>query len=151
MLGFDYIDRIQDAVYAFEKDVLIVSPDDHVSDVARRLSASHRGIAVVYAQDGQALGVISERDIIRIVADNPKNFSALVVDQISTDRPETCSPNDDIRSVIGRMRKGGFRHMPVIENGVLIGLASLATLLSYLLSEADGEKKAFALAHLEYI
>jgi len=151
MPGFEYIDRIQDAVYVLEKDVLVVASDDLVIDVARRLSESRLGVAVVCAEDSQVLGVLSERDIIRIVADNPKNFSALVVGRISTDHPVTCSPHDDIRSVIRRMHKGGFRHMPMVENGKLIGIASLASLLSYLLSEADGEKKAFALSHLEYL
>jgi len=151
MDGSGYIYKVQEALHSMDVGVITVAPGSPVVDVVAKMVKLHSGIAVICSQDLQVKGIVSERDILRLVADNPKGISHFLIDQISTDHPVTCSPHDDIHHVIDLMLKGGYRHMPVVEYGVLKGGVSLTKLLTYLLSEAEAERKAFALSHMDYL
>ena len=150
-MSVDYIDRVEDAVRACNAEVIAVRPDSLVIDAAREMSERRAGIALVCAEDGRIVGVLSERDIVRALIDNLRRLSSLLVSQISTENPNTCCLEDDIREIIHKMIKGGFRHMPIIENGKVVGVVEQQELLAYLLSQAEQEQKAFALSHLDYL
>jgi CBS domain-containing protein len=93
---------------------------------AVKLLTKHRiGVLVVTDVGGRLVGILSERDIMRVLAENAGAALDLSVAQVMTRNVCTCGVNDSIGSVLTRMTKGKFRHMPVLDNDLLIGLISI--------------------------
>jgi CBS domain-containing protein len=93
---------------------------------AVKLLTKHRiGVLVVTDVGGRLVGILSERDIMRVLAENAGAALDLSVAQVMTRNVCTCGVNDSIGSVLARMTKGKFRHMPVLDNDLLIGLISI--------------------------
>ncbi|MGQ0611106.1 MAG: CBS domain-containing protein [Paracoccaceae bacterium] len=113
-----------------------------VSRAAEMLSQKRIG-AIVISEDGKTLsGIVSERDIVREVG---RRGSACLTDtcrSIMTSRVVTCSRADPVDSVLQKMTDGRFRHIPVIEAGVLVGLISIGDVVKARLSELAMERDA---------
>jgi len=119
------------------KNILINKGNQVVSiDTAADLAAAAKlltkhsiGVLVVLDVDGRLVGILSERDIVRAMSENGIAALQLPVAEVMTRSVSTCDVNDAISSVMERMTKGKFRHMPVLENGSLAGLVSNRDLL----------------------
>ena len=100
--------------------------------VAAKLLTKHRiGALVVLGVGGRLAGILSERDIVRMMAESGTAVHHLPVEQAMTRNVFTCDVNDSINSVIGRMTKGKFRHMPVLDNDRLAGMISIGDVLKW--------------------
>ena len=105
---------------------------DFTTDLAAaaKLLTKHRiGALVVLGVDGRLAGVLSERDIVRTIAESGSAVLQLPVAQVMTRNVSTCDVNNSINSVIDRMTKGKFRHMPVLDNDRLAGMISIGDVL----------------------
>ena len=92
----------------------------------------HRiGALVVLGAGGRLAGILSERDIVRAIAESGITVRQLPVAQVMTRNFFTCDVNDSINSVIERMTKGKFRHMPVLDNDRLAGMVSIGDVLKW--------------------
>ena len=119
------------------KSILINKGNQVVSiDTAADLAAAAKlltkhsiGVLVVLDVDGRLVGILSERDIVRAMSENGIAALQLPVAEVMTRSVSTCDVNDAISSVMERMTKGKFRHMPVLENGSLAGIVSNRDLL----------------------
>jgi CBS domain-containing protein len=119
------------------KNILINKGNQVVSiDTAADLAAAAKlltkhsiGVLVVLDVDGRLVGILSERDIVRAMSENGIAALQLPVAEVMTRSVSTCDVNDAISSVMERMTKGKFRHMPVLENGRLAGIVSNRDLL----------------------
>ena len=119
------------------KNILINKGNQVVSiDTAADLAAAAKlltkhsiGVLVVLDVDGRLVGILSERDIVRAMSENGIAALQLPVAEVMTPSVSTCDVNDAISSVMERMTKGKFRHMPVLENGSLAGIVSNRDLL----------------------
>jgi CBS domain-containing protein len=103
---------------------------DFTADLAAaaKLLTKHRiGALVVFGAGGRLGGILSERDIVRAIAESGITALQLPVAQVMTRNVVTCDVNDSINSVIERMTKGKFRHMPVLDNDRLAGMYRSAT------------------------
>ncbi|MEQ8665081.1 MAG: CBS domain-containing protein [Rhodospirillales bacterium] len=121
-------------------DVMGVTPDTPLAEAATTLRDRRIGILVVRNADGDMIGVFSERDLVRAVAVRADEVVSLTVGDMLTDRVETCTYSDDLRDVVQRMGRGGFRHMPVMENGKLIGIVSISDIFRYLMDHAPQQR-----------
>ncbi|EYD75821.1 Inosine-5'-monophosphate dehydrogenase [Rubellimicrobium mesophilum DSM 19309] len=122
--------------------VLTIRPDATVAEAARILSECRIGSLVV-STDGQRVdGIISERDIVREMG--KRGVSALDerVEEMMTEKVETCVADDQADDVLTKMTQGRFRHLPVVENEVMIGLISIGDVVKARLSELSMEKDA---------
>ena len=107
---------------------------DFTTDLAAaaKLLTKHRiGALVVLGVDGRLAGVLSERDIVRTIAESGSAVLQLPVAQVMTRNVSTCDVNNTINSVIDRMTKGKFRHMPVLDNDRLAGMISIGDVLKW--------------------
>jgi CBS domain-containing protein len=107
---------------------------DFTADLAAaaKLLTKHRiGALVVLGVGGRLAGILSERDIVRMMAESGSAVHHLPVAQAMTRNVSTCDVNDSINSVIDRMTKGKFRHMPVLENDRLAGMVSIGDVLKW--------------------
>lgn len=92
----------------------------------------HRiGVLVVLDADERLLGILSERDIVRGLGETGETALQAPVAQVMTRNVSTCDVSDSISSVIDRMTKGKFRHMPVLDKDRLAGLVSIGYVLKW--------------------
>lgn len=111
--------------------LLTVSPDAPLSDVAREMRIQDSDSVAVIA-DGRLVGIITERDLVRAIADgvNPKQATAGVM---MTSDPVTAGADEDVSVVALRMMNLGVRHLPVVDaSGNPIGLLSARNLVAVL-------------------
>jgi CBS domain-containing protein len=109
-------------------DVLAVSPDTTMADAARHMVAREAGAAVVI-EDGDLVGVISERDLMRAIPDACSPDTP-VADRMSR-HVRTASPTTTVAEAMAIMIEGRFRHLPVAEAGRVLGIVSMRDLMSW--------------------
>jgi CBS domain-containing protein len=112
-------------------DVKVVSPDTPMSVAVHRMASLGIGCLVVVRPDGRPTGVLSERDVVRGIARHGDAFLRRHVgDVVGTRAATTCSPSDDITTVMVRMTQTRERHLPVVgADGDLVGLVSIGDLV----------------------
>jgi len=119
-----------------------VKPGTLVRDAAQILADKRIGTVVVSSDGSKAEGILSERDIVRVLAVQGAGCLAQKVDDFMTAKLVTCTRADKADNVLAKMTEGRFRHMPVVEEGELIGLITLGDVVKARLSELSMEKDA---------
>ena len=123
-------------------DVVSVKPGSAVSEAARVLSDRRIGSVVVSPDGWVALGILSERDIVREIGKRGPGCLSETVDQMMTTKIVTCTREDRAEDVLATMTRGRFRHMPVVEGGQMVGLITIGDVVKYRLTELAMEKDA---------
>jgi CBS domain-containing protein len=119
-------------VLAAKRDNIIsIEPTADLAAAAKLLSAYRIGALVVLDGGGRLVGILSERDVVRMMADVGSAVLQLPVAQVMTRNVSTCDVNDSITSVMDRMTKGKYRHMPVLDKDRLVGLVSIGDTLKW--------------------
>ncbi|MEM9393291.1 MAG: CBS domain-containing protein [Pseudomonadota bacterium] len=119
--------------------VFSVAPDDTLADAVGVLRDKGIGALVVTDAAGALQGILSERDIVRKLAETPGQTLPQKVSENMTSKVETCTPDDLLIDVLRRMSEGKFRHMPVVENGTLSGMITIGDVVNYRLKELEHE------------
>ncbi|MFL5285822.1 MAG: CBS domain-containing protein [Rhodopila sp.] len=115
-------------------NVVVVRPQDRMFEVVRGLARQKIGVAVVMEGDS-LLGIISERDVMRgLDAQGPAVLEE-AVDQHMIRDVRTCSPRTTVNEAIATMTKGRFRHLPVLDEGKLVGVISIRDLLNTMVAK----------------
>jgi CBS domain-containing protein len=96
----------------------------------------------ILGADHRVIGILSERDIVRALAEHGPTALNEPVGQVMTRDVKTCSEDDTIEGLMGRMTTEKFRHMPVVEQGKLIGIVSIGDVVKNRVEEIDHEAKA---------
>lgn len=123
--------------------VLTVTPDTTVAAAAKMLAENRIGSVVVSEDEGAtAAGILSERDIVRELAKIGSGCLDKPVSAYMTRKLQTCGSTDSAQGVLARMTEGRFRHMPVVEEGKMVGLITLGDVVKAQLSEVAMEKEA---------
>lgn len=123
-------------------EVFTVKPGTKISDVAGILAEKRIGTVVVSPDGSRADGILSERDIVRILARMGASALEANVDDHMTRNLVTCGLNETADSVLQRMTDGRFRHMPVVEDGIMVGIITIGDAVKARLSELAMEKSA---------
>ena len=125
-----------------EAGVVTVGPDTSIADVAKILADKRIGTVVV-SEDGKvALGILSERDIVRELAQSGSSCLSRLVSDYMTRDVVTCNSRSAMSEVLSKMTEGRFRHMPVVEDDAMIGLISLGDVVKAQLQALEMEKDA---------
>lgn len=105
----------------------IISADEHEPflTLAERLARHDIGVLVVLDVAGGLLGVVSERDLVRAIATHKSAALAHSARDVMTNKVIVCTPEQTEMQVISTMLEKHIRHMPVVENGRVVGLVSL--------------------------
>lgn len=110
------------------KDVVTLSSDSTVTDAAQVMVRGGFG-SVVVVHGRMLLGILTERDVLRAAASEDDLRSALVERWMTPD-PDTSEPDLDTEEAVGLMLSRGYRHLPVVVDGDLVGMVSLRDVLS---------------------
>lgn len=122
--------------------VMTVLPSMKVSEAARLLTEKRIGTVVISENGTTADGILSERDIVRELANNGGACLDQPVSTYMTQKLITCTSDNTTEQVLNMMTDGRFRHMPVVENGTMVGLISLGDVVKAQLSQLAMEKDA---------
>ena len=123
-------------------EVISVAPGTSVAEAARVLSERRIGSLVVSPDGRKAIGILSERDIVREIGRRGPGCLSESVDRMMTVDITTCTRSDMADAVLAAMTEGRFRHMPVVENGEMVGIVTIGDVVKYRLSELSMEKDA---------
>jgi CBS domain-containing protein len=114
------------------RELLTVGPEEPLGEAARRMAG--RGVGAVLVMEGERLvGILTERDMLRAVAEGFKE-EAKVSDWM-TRHPETIEASDSTEHAAALMIHGGFRHLPVLEEGSVAGIVSIRDLMRVALQD----------------
>lgn len=122
--------------------VCTIEPAASIADAAKSLAYHGIGALVVIGAEGQTVGIISERDIVRAVSAMGGAALQTPVAEVMTRKVTTCSLNDKLVDLMQRMTEGKFRHFPVIEERRLIGIVSIGDVVKSRLKELERESNA---------
>ncbi|MAY31342.1 MAG: CBS domain-containing protein [Rhodovulum sp.] len=122
--------------------VLTIPPSMTVGEAAAELSSRKIGCLIVSTDGKTAAGILSERDIVRELGRRGAGCLADPVSELMTQSLVTCGPDETADDVLGKMTQGRFRHMPVLEEGEMLGLISIGDVVKARLSELSMEKDA---------
>jgi CBS domain-containing protein len=122
--------------------VVTVSPDKTLEDVIQILADKRIGALVVAQADGSVAGIISERDIMRALARHGGSTFDQPVSAHMTAAVTSCSKSATIEEVMTLMTDGRFRHVPVCEDGRLIGLVSIGDVVARKIATVEAEHQA---------
>lgn len=134
-----YQSLIEDQVHDLHiHDLIDVSPTTPIREVISILQKANRGCVLV-TEAKSLVGIFTERDILmRIIGEDVKLDSP--VSQFMTPNPLTIKKDESLASVIKKMREGGYRHLPVVnEDGVPVGILSVKHIVHYLVEYFPGE------------
>lgn len=125
-----------------DQSVFTVAPGTTVQEVAALLSSKRIGAVIVSADGKSAKGIVSERDIVRELGKRGAACLGDKVESLMTAKIISCTRAEGTDAVLGRMTDGRFRHMPVIEDGLMVGLISIGDVVKARLMELAAEKDA---------
>ena len=122
-------------------DVVTIEPTADLAAAVKLLTARHIGAVVVLGADHQVIGILSERDVVRTLAERGATVLSEPVSQVMTRDVKTCSEDDTVEGLMGRMTDGRFRHMPVVQQGKLIGIVSIGDVVKSHVEEIGHEAR----------
>ena len=119
--------------------VFTISPTESVANAAALLDARKVGAMVVVNKGGAVVGILSERDVVRVVAkDGPAGLARSVADCMTRD-VIFALPSESVDALMARMTDRRVRHLPVLDAGRLIGIVSIGDLVKRKIAETEAE------------
>lgn len=122
--------------------VVTIAPGESLSAAAKLLTARRIGAVVVSPDGKRVVGIVSERDIVREIAQKGVGCLADTLDAVMTRDIVTCRRDDTADAVLGLMSHGRFRHLPVVEGAEMVGLISIGDVVKAQLATLEMEKEA---------
>lgn len=131
--------KIASILKAKGTSVATTPPLTSMATAARLLRDKHIGALVVSEDGATVLGIVTERDIVHGLADRGPSLLALPVSLVMTRAPITCTPDDDVHTVMRHMTRLRVRHLPVVVRGRLHGIVSIGDVVKHRLDELEME------------
>jgi CBS domain-containing protein len=139
--------KIRDLLAAKGDAVEVTALDATIADVVDRLTRLGIGALVVTGTTGTVDGIISERDVVRVLAAHgDKALARLVKDEMSSP-VTTCSPDDEMTTLMSLMTERRIRHLPVVEAGRLVGIVSIGDVVKSRVDQLERDRREL----LEYV
>ena len=118
-----------------------VEPDAKLSAAIKLLSERRIG-AVLVLNQGSIEGILSERDIVRVLGERGAGVLDEPVSSVMTRKVVSCREKDTVSEIMETMTLGKFRHLPVVEDGKVVGLISIGDVVKWRVGEYEREQEA---------
>ena len=122
--------------------VITIEPTASLEQAAKILAERRIGALVVTGPEQRVVGIVSERDIVAMLAARGCHALDVPLTAVMTRKVTTCSPADTISTIMERMTEGKFRHVPVVEQGRLTGIVSIGDVVKHRLQQMESEQNA---------
>ena len=129
-------------------DVITIWPGASLRSAVERMTKRNVGALVVVDDDGKVVGLLAEREVVRALADSAERALNESVADVMSRRPITCGPEDRLADLMAVMTEHRVRHLPVVEQGRLLGLVSIGDLVKARLGELEFESNVLRDAYL---
>jgi CBS domain-containing protein len=133
---------VNDILLLKGNQVITIEPAATISAAVRTLAQHRIGALLVTGADHHIVGIISERDIVRVLDETGPAVLNAPVAAVMTRKVVTCGRHDTIADIMERMTTGKFRHVPVVEHGRLAGLVSIGDVVKARLNQLEHEHDA---------
>lgn len=120
-------------------DVLTLGPNEKLSEAVRMLAEHRVGALVITNGDRKIVGIISERDIVRMVARQGAGALEMTVREAMTPKVKICNENHTVNEIMEIMTAGRFRHLPVERDGMLYGIVSIGDVVKRRIEDVERE------------
>jgi len=131
--------KVADILAVKGSDIATTRPDSRISSVAGLMKLKGIG-ALVVSDDGEHIsGIISERDIVQGLVDHGEELLRQPVSEIMTRTVKTCAPTAAITEIMAEMTRSRIRHLPVVNEGRLVGIVSIGDVVKNRLDELQSE------------
>jgi CBS domain-containing protein len=127
--------------------VTTASPSAPLLEIANKLAQKRIGAIVVVGAGGEVVGIVSERDIIRMIGSEGPACLSRPVSESMTRAVVSCHEDDTLDELMSLMTERRFRHLPVVTDGALVGIISIGDVVKHHVAEVEME----ATAMREYI
>ena len=124
------------------RDVVTVEPNATLKSAVALLAGKRIGAVLILGVDNRVAGILSERDIVRALAEQGRKALDEPVSAAMTRKVSTCHERETISSIMERMTRGKFRHVPVVDQGRLAGIVSIGDVVKHRLSEVEHDSAA---------
>ncbi len=122
--------------------VYTLGPSGTLADAVALLNAHNIGAIVITEDRNRIVGILSERDIVRQIGRNPTHALSLRIADCMTRNVVTAERTTTIDDVMERMTERRIRHMPVAENGELVGIISIGDVVKLKIAAVEHEAEA---------
>ncbi len=133
---------VQTILSAKGSDVTTIEPTASLDAAANILAERRIGALVVLGPERRVIGIVSERDVVRALAESGAQALQMPVSQVMTRKVSTCTLAELVSSIMELMTNGKFRHLPVVEQDQLLGIVSIGDVVKHRLMEMQQESEA---------
>lgn len=123
------------------RKVITLPPSTSIHDAAKFLAENRIGAIIITGANGAIEGIVSERDIVRSVAGAGNVNLGKPVSDIMTRTVKTCSESDSEEDLMKLMTDNRIRHLPVVDNGKLVGVVSIGDVVKYRMEAIESETR----------
>jgi CBS domain-containing protein len=121
------------------RDVVTAKSDDTVRTVAQLLATRRIGAVVILNSAGKIDGIVSERDVVRVIAADGASALDHKVSKVMTSKVKTCSETDSEVELMAMMTANRIRHLPVVAHGKLTGMISIGDVVKHRIEAIEHE------------
>lgn len=121
------------------RDVFTLDVGVTLGEAATALATRRIGALILLEPDGRLAGILSERDVVRMIGTTGPDCLSESVADVMTRKVTTCGEEATVNEVMELMTRGRFRHIPVVEGGKLVGLVSIGDLVKRRIEDAERE------------
>jgi CBS domain-containing protein len=119
-----------------------IQPGATLSAAVKLLGEKKIGAVLVLNVAGRIEGILSERDIVRVLSERGASVLAEPVSNVMTRKVVSCRQSDTVSGIMEMMTLGKFRHLPVVEDGKVVGLISIGDVVKWRVREYETEQEA---------
>jgi CBS domain-containing protein len=120
---------------------VIVPEASTVASAIRTMNEHRVGSVMVQGPGGEPIGILTERDVVRLYAEGESDFETMLIKDWMTTEMTIGQPSDTVSGVLAIMTVKRFRHLPVVEDGKMVGVVSIGDLVKAKLEETAFEAK----------
>ena len=124
------------------REVVTIAPSASLASAVRLLAEKHIGAVLILGADRRVVGILSERDVVCALAERGAGALEEPVSQTMTRKVSTCNENESVFNIMERMTDGKSRHVPVVDQGQLVGIVSIGDVVKHRLNEMERESTA---------
>lgn len=129
--------KVSEILTAEDEEVVTIGDDRSITEVAGVMADRGLGAVVVTGEGGKLSGIISERDIVRALNEHGAATHDMRVAELMTSSLITCEPDNSVEDVMKLMTEHGIRNLPVLQDGALVGVVVILSVVRARLAEVE--------------
>jgi CBS domain-containing protein len=119
------------------REVVTIAPNASLASAVGLLVEKRIGAVLILGAERRVVGILSERDVVRALAERGAGALEEPVSQTMTRKVSTCNENESVFNIMERMTEGRSRHVPVVNQGQLVGIVSIGDVVKHRLHQME--------------